>query len=142
MAGCEGRATGADAVRAERATAERDTGYAAAGAGAGCVAGAQTVRAECATAGADAVQARCAMTRERKEERVRRLVDGPYPTVPPDVCAEAMRRGALHEHRRTVARRLVWLLVCAALVAFVVWAVVEQPWVLPPAKTTPPLDDW
>lgn len=82
------------------------------------------------------------MTRERKEERVRRLLDGPYPAVPPGLCGEALRHGARRAHRRAVARRLVWLLAGAALVAFVVWAVAAQPWVLPPAEKTPPLDGW
>ena len=44
--------------------------------------------------------------------------------------------------RRTVARRMLWLLLCAATVAFAVWALTAQPWVEPPSETTPPVSDW
>ena len=39
-------------------------------------------------------------------------------------------------------RRLMWLLLLAAIVAFVVWALMVQPWVEPPSDTTPPLTGW
>ncbi|MFC7305251.1 hypothetical protein ACFQVC_13585 [Streptomyces monticola] len=82
------------------------------------------------------------MTSDRKEEQVRRLLDGPTPTVPPNLCAEAMRRGARLGRRRAAIRRLMWLLLLVAVVAFAVWASVAQPWVVPPSETTPPLDGW
>jgi hypothetical protein len=44
--------------------------------------------------------------------------------------------------RRTAARRVMWFLLFAASVAFVVWAVLARPWVEPPSETTPPLTGW
>jgi ferric-dicitrate binding protein FerR (iron transport regulator) len=44
--------------------------------------------------------------------------------------------------RRRLARGLLWLLLCAAAVAFTVWAVEAQPWVEPPSQTTPPITGW
>lgn len=44
--------------------------------------------------------------------------------------------------RRVAARRLMWLLLCAAALAFTVWAVTARPWARPPSETTPPLPDW
>lgn len=59
-----------------------------------------------------------------------------------ELHADVVRRGSRMLRRRTIARRLLWVLLCAATVAFVVWAVVAQPWVEPPSQTTPPLTDW
>ncbi|MEV5332556.1 hypothetical protein [Streptomyces werraensis] len=82
------------------------------------------------------------MNRSNREERVRRLmVTGP-PALPPDLAAEAVRRGARVLWRRTYARRVMWLLLCAATVAFTVWALTARPWVEPPSGTTPPLTGW
>ena len=36
----------------------------------------------------------------------------------------------------------LWLLLCAATVAFVVWALTARPWVEPPSQTTPPYTGW
>jgi hypothetical protein len=44
--------------------------------------------------------------------------------------------------RRKAAVRLMWLLLFAATVAFVVWALLARPWVEPPSETTPPLTGW
>jgi hypothetical protein len=44
--------------------------------------------------------------------------------------------------RRRTARRLMWLLLWAGVVAFTVWALMAQPWVEPPSETTPPLTGW
>ncbi|MDI3389378.1 hypothetical protein QIS99_24740 [Streptomyces sp. B-S-A8] len=82
------------------------------------------------------------MRAERREDRVRRLLDGPHPAVPPELGIEAMRRGARRGRRRARARRLLWLVLSVAFLAFAVWAGVEQPWNPPPAETTPPLDGW
>ncbi|MCP9991069.1 hypothetical protein ACWEV9_07085 [Streptomyces albogriseolus] len=82
------------------------------------------------------------MNRSNREERVRRLmVTGP-PVLPPDLAAEAVRRGTRLLRRRTYTRRVMWLLLCAAAVAFTVWALTARPWVEPPSETTPPLTGW
>ncbi|WP_407078310.1 hypothetical protein [Streptomyces sp. NPDC005435] len=62
--------------------------------------------------------------------------------VPPGLYAEAARRGARALRRGRLARRVLGLLLCAAAVAFVVWAVRTQPWVEPPSRTTPPVSGW
>jgi hypothetical protein len=62
--------------------------------------------------------------------------------VPPDLCADAMRRGGRMLRRRRAARRLMWLVLPAAVVAFLVWASLTRPWVEPPSGTTPPLTGW
>ncbi|MHB9859460.1 hypothetical protein [Streptomyces sp. YIM S03343] len=82
------------------------------------------------------------MNRAEREAAVRRLMDGPAPRVPPDLYADAVRRGTRVLRRRTAARRLLWLLLCAAAVAFTVWAVTVHPWAEPPSQTTPPLSNW
>ncbi|WP_411977642.1 hypothetical protein [Streptomyces phaeochromogenes] len=78
----------------------------------------------------------------RREADVRRILEEPQPTVPPDLYGEALRRGGRMLRRRKAARRLFWLLLFAAAVAFVVWASLAQPWVEPPSETTPPLTGW
>lgn len=79
---------------------------------------------------------------DRKEAEVRRMLDGPHPPVPPDLALRAAAGGRrLLVHRR-LARRLLWLLTVAALAALLVWAAVDQPWLPPPAHTTPPLEGW
>ncbi|MEU0248861.1 hypothetical protein ABZ192_31970 [Streptomyces sp. NPDC006235] len=78
-----------------------------------------------------------------REATVRRLLEqAPSRPVPPEIHAEAVRRGNRMLRRRTVARRLLWLLMCAAAVAFTVWALTARPWVEPPSDTTPPLTGW
>ncbi|MFI6035190.1 hypothetical protein ACIBBD_13680 [Streptomyces sp. NPDC051315] len=82
------------------------------------------------------------MNRPEREAAVRQLMERTVPRVPPELHADAVRRGSRLLRRRTVARRLLWLLLCAAVVAFTVWATTAQPWVEPPSETTPPLTDW
>ncbi|MFD5587795.1 hypothetical protein ACFW6K_10870 [Streptomyces sp. NPDC058733] len=82
------------------------------------------------------------MNQPEREAEVRRIMEGPPPRVPPELYAEAVRRGTRVLHRRTTARRLMWLLLTLAAVAFTVWAVTVQPWAQPPSDTTPPLDGW
>ncbi|GGQ65938.1 hypothetical protein GCM10010267_31370 [Streptomyces griseorubens] len=82
------------------------------------------------------------MNRSDREERVRRLMVAGPPVLPPDLAAEAVRRGARMLRRRTYARRVLWLLLCAAGVAFTVWALTARPWVEPPSDATPPLTGW
>ncbi|GGK66355.1 hypothetical protein [Streptomyces flaveus] len=79
---------------------------------------------------------------DRREDAVRRILEGTPPPVPPNLHADAVRRGSRMLHRQRAARRLMWLLLFAAAVAFVVWASVAQPWVEPPSETTPPLTGW
>nr|WP_205615342.1 hypothetical protein [Streptomyces harenosi] len=64
------------------------------------------------------------------------------PRVPPELYADALRRGRRMLGRRVAARRLLWLLLCAAALAFTVWAVNARPWERPPSETTPPLPGW
>ncbi|MDN3269864.1 hypothetical protein [Streptomyces sp. MA15] len=79
------------------------------------------------------------MNRTNREERVRRLMAQGPPVLPPGLAAEAVRRGARVLRRRRYARRAMWLLLCAAAVAFTVWALTTRPWVEPPSGTAPPL---
>ncbi|MFI7384447.1 hypothetical protein [Streptomyces sp. NPDC049813] len=81
--------------------------------------------------------------REREEATVRAVLDAaPPPVVPAGLCAQAVRRGGRALRRRRLVRRAGWLVLCALLVAFVVWAAVARPWAEPPARTTPPLTGW
>ncbi|MGW5369624.1 hypothetical protein ACWER6_13870 [Streptomyces sp. NPDC004009] len=82
------------------------------------------------------------MNRAQREAAVRRILEQVPVPVPPDLHAEAVRRGSRLLRRRLLAHRLLWLLLCAAVVAFTVWAVRTQPWVEPPSRTTPPLTGW
>ncbi|MEV8595824.1 hypothetical protein ACIHFC_14235 [Streptomyces sp. NPDC052013] len=83
------------------------------------------------------------MSRVSREATVRRLLEQRTPPpVPPELHAEAVRRGARMLRRRRFARRVMWLLLLAATVAFTVWALTAQPWVEPPSETTPPLTGW
>ncbi|MBV2356462.1 hypothetical protein KUM39_19115 [Streptomyces sp. J2-1] len=79
------------------------------------------------------------MNRADREAAVRRLLerDGPA-AVPPDTHPVAVRAGERLLRRRRCARRLLWLLLCAAAVAFTVWAAWVHPWTAPP----PPATDW
>jgi hypothetical protein len=76
-----------------------------------------------------------------REAVVRRMLEQ-TPPVPPDLYPEVVRRGSRMLHRRTVARRLLWLALLTAALAFVIWASVARPWVEPPSTTTPPVSDW
>jgi hypothetical protein len=82
------------------------------------------------------------VNRSEREAAVRRILDGTPPPVPPELYPEVVRRGGHMLRRRTVARRLLWLLLFAASVAFAVWALMAHPWVEPPSETTPPLTGW
>ncbi|MFD7746378.1 hypothetical protein ACFV2V_14780 [Streptomyces sp. NPDC059698] len=80
--------------------------------------------------------------RDPREERVRRMLDGPHPVLPPDLAARAVRQGGRRlRWRRAVERTAAWSL-AAVLVAVLVWAGVEQPWATEPAQVTPPLEGW
>ncbi len=80
---------------------------------------------------------------ERREAVVRGMLDAEGPVaVPVELHADAVRRGARMLRRRTAVRRLMWLLLLIAVVAFAVWAAQAQPWVEPPSSRTPPLTSW
>ena len=82
------------------------------------------------------------MNRVQREAAARQIMERVPPQVPPELYADVMRRGARMLRRRVIARRLLWLLLCAATVAFLVWAMVARPWVEPPSQTTPPYTGW
>ncbi|GGW70400.1 hypothetical protein [Streptomyces xantholiticus] len=79
---------------------------------------------------------------ERKEDEVRRLMDGPHPVVPADLGPRAAAIGARLLRRHRIARRAWLLLLVAAVIACTVWATVTEPWAVPPSNTTPPLEGW
>ncbi|MEU2908646.1 hypothetical protein ACWCQ0_04410 [Streptomyces massasporeus] len=82
------------------------------------------------------------MSGNDREAAVRRILEQAPRPLPPEIHAEAVRRGGRMLRRRTLARRVMWLLLCAAAVAFTVWALTARPWVEPPSDTTPPLTGW
>ncbi len=82
------------------------------------------------------------MNESDRQDAVRRAMEQAPPSVPPELCTEAVRRGRRMLRRRTLARRLLWTALAAAAVAFLVWAAAERPWVEPPSDTTPPLTGW
>ncbi|MEU6771120.1 hypothetical protein [Streptomyces sp. NPDC046759] len=82
------------------------------------------------------------MSRPDREAAVRQIMERAPVSVPPDLCAEAVRRGERLLRRRQLVRRVWWLLVCFAIVAFSVWAARTQPWTQPPSQTTPPVTGW
>ncbi|MFC9246835.1 hypothetical protein ACFT7S_23415 [Streptomyces sp. NPDC057136] len=79
---------------------------------------------------------------DRKVDEVRRMLEVPRPQVPADLALRSAERGARLLRRHRAARRVAMCLMCAAVVAFVVWAGVTRPWEVPPAGTTPPLEGW
>ncbi|MER7661435.1 hypothetical protein [Streptomyces sp. NPDC096193] len=79
---------------------------------------------------------------DRKEDEVRRMLEAQHPTVPADLAARAAVHGGRLLRRHRAVRRLAWLLLTAAAVAFAVWASVTEPWVAPPSDMTPPLEGW
>ncbi|MCT9084448.1 hypothetical protein [Streptomyces fulvoviolaceus] len=82
------------------------------------------------------------MNRTEREAAVRRIMEQVSPSVPPELYGDVVRRGGRMLRRRRAARRLMWLLLFATSVAFVVWALTAHPWVEPPSETTPPLTGW
>lgn len=70
------------------------------------------------------------------------MLETSHPPVPAELAARAAERGERLLRRRRALRRLWLVTATAAVVAFTVWAVVVQPWQVPPAETTPPLDGW
>ncbi|MBH5335166.1 hypothetical protein IHE55_10305 [Streptomyces pactum] len=79
---------------------------------------------------------------ERREDRVRRMLDGPpRPVLPPALADRAADRGRRVLRRRRAARAVGWWLLFAAVVAFTVWAVITEPWTTPPLDSTP-VEGW
>ncbi|MFB8084156.1 hypothetical protein [Streptomyces sp. NPDC055992] len=78
----------------------------------------------------------------RREDQVRRMLEGPHPQVPADLAERAAERGGRLLRRRRALRRLGMLAVVAAVTVLMVWALLVRPWEAPPAGTTPPLDGW
>ncbi|MFJ3172887.1 hypothetical protein ACIPJK_19210 [Streptomyces roseus] len=79
---------------------------------------------------------------DRKEDQVRRLLEGPRPVVPVGLAASAAARGDRLLRRRRALRRAGWTLLAAAAVAFAVWASLTRPWEVPPSGVSPPLQGW
>ncbi|MFD9133431.1 hypothetical protein ACFVZA_13555 [Streptomyces bottropensis] len=82
------------------------------------------------------------MSLRDREAAVRQILERQSVQVPPDLCGAAVRRGGRMLRRRAVARHVMWVLLGAAVVAFVVWALTVRPWVEPPSTTTPPVSGW
>ncbi|MFF7971842.1 hypothetical protein [Streptomyces sp. NPDC007905] len=82
------------------------------------------------------------MNRPQREAAVRRILEQTPAPVPPDLYGEAVRRGDRLLRRTRLAHRLLWLLLCAAALAFTVWAAEAHPWAEPPSQTTPPVTGW
>jgi ferric-dicitrate binding protein FerR (iron transport regulator) len=73
---------------------------------------------------------------DRKEERVRRLLDTPHPVVPPDLATRAADRGRRALRRRRSAHAVLWVLLLAAVITAIVLLAVW--WPNPdPLETTP-----
>ncbi|MFD6873639.1 MULTISPECIES: hypothetical protein [unclassified Streptomyces] len=79
---------------------------------------------------------------DRKEDQVRKLMEGPHPAVPAGLAAAAATHGRRLLRRRRALRRLGWSVLFAAAVAFTVWASLTRPWVTPPSGVSPPLEGW
>jgi ferric-dicitrate binding protein FerR (iron transport regulator) len=80
-------------------------------------------------------------TPDRKTAEVRRLLEGgPHPAVPAELAARATELGLRMLHRRRIVRRALWLLLAVAVIVFLVWASIAQPWVAPPSTVTPPVE--
>ncbi|QKW29133.1 hypothetical protein HUT11_25755 [Streptomyces seoulensis] len=81
------------------------------------------------------------MNRTARERVVRRLQEQARPEMPAGLCADAVRRGSRTLRRRAAVRRVLWLALLAAVVAFSVWASTAGPRAEPPSRTTPPVRD-
>ncbi|WP_405489545.1 hypothetical protein [Streptomyces sp. NBC_00096] len=73
-----------------------------------------------------------------REAQVKRLLEGPYPAVPPGLAAGAAAHGDRLLRRRRTVRRIGWTLLFAAVVAFLVWASLTHAWTSPSSEVSPP----
>ncbi|GHG79473.1 hypothetical protein [Streptomyces griseocarneus] len=78
---------------------------------------------------------------DRRETRLRHLLDGPRAQVPTDLAVRAAERGRRLLRRRRALRAAGWALLLAAAVAFGVWAATAEPWSARPAWQAPPPRD-
>ncbi|WP_455352816.1 hypothetical protein [Streptomyces sp. SYSU K217416] len=79
---------------------------------------------------------------DRKEDEVRRMLEGPHPAVPAELAGHAAERGHRILRRHRAAMRLLWLLLVVAATAFAVWAALAEPWLEPSSDIAPPLEGW
>lgn len=82
------------------------------------------------------------MNHSRREERVRALMDGPHPHVPPELAQLALARGQRVLRRRRTVRNVLRLLLVLALVVLALWALSAQPWDPQTTPVTPPGFGW
>ncbi|GAA3731265.1 hypothetical protein [Streptomyces tremellae] len=74
----------------------------------------------------------------RKEDQVRRMLEGPHPRVPPGLAPAAAARGARIVRHRRVRRLAAVLTLAAAVAALAVWLALTGPWAAPPSVVAPP----
>ncbi|OEV03686.1 hypothetical protein [Streptomyces oceani] len=82
------------------------------------------------------------MSRDRREEEVRRMLDAGLGPLPADLADRAVERGGRRLRRQRQLRMVCWTLVLAAAVSFAVWAALVEPWQVPPTETTPDIYGW
>ncbi|MFF3563419.1 hypothetical protein ACFYXS_25550 [Streptomyces sp. NPDC002574] len=77
---------------------------------------------------------------DRKEDEVRRLLDGPHPVVPVGLAPRAAEQGRRLVARRRVLHLVLWVLLLAVLAAALVAAALW--WPDPQPLQTTPLVYW
>lgn len=77
---------------------------------------------------------------DRKENEVRRMLEGAHAAVPVDLAARATERGVRLLRRRHGVHAALWTLAVIAAVLFAAWAATAQPWRIP--ETPPPIYTW
>lgn len=76
---------------------------------------------------------------DRKEDEVRRLLEGPQAPVPADLAVRATERGMRLLRRRHGVHAVLWTVAVVAAVLFAAWAVSAQPWRAPEAPPAVPV---
>lgn len=79
---------------------------------------------------------------DRKQDEVRRLLDGPHPPVPHDLALRAEERGRRLLHRRRILHGTIAFVLAAALITFLVIAVATWPSNPAGPPADPPPLDW